>query len=104
MGCRFSWNGIIVFKKKKTTNVKYFLRVIDKKVKRVLNAFTEIVKKSNQKPNKLWVDQRIEIYNKLMQEWLHNNDIYMYSAHNESKSIITESFIKTLTAKIYKKW
>ena len=37
-----------------------------------------------------------------MQEWL-KNDILMYSAHNEGKSVITEKFIKTLKAKIYKK-
>ena len=51
----------------------------------------------------LWVDQGIEFYNKLIQEWLENNDILMYSAHNEGKSVIAERFIKTLKAKIYKK-
>ena len=38
-----------------------------------------------------------------MQEWLDNNDILMYSKHNEDKSVIAESFTKTLKAKIYKK-
>ena len=38
-----------------------------------------------------------------MQEWLDNN-ILMYSTHNEGKSVIAEMFIKTLKAKIYKKW
>ena len=38
-----------------------------------------------------------------MQEWLDNNDILMYSTHNEGKSVITECFTKTLKAKIYKK-
>ena len=38
-----------------------------------------------------------------MQEWLVNNDILMYSTHNEGKSVIAERFIKTLEAKIYKK-
>ena len=28
----------------------------------------------------------------------------MYSTYNEAKSVITERFIKTLNAKIYKKW
>ena len=37
-----------------------------------------------------------------MQEWLGNNDILMYSTHNEGKSVIAERFIKT-KAKIYKK-
>ena len=51
---------------------------------------------SNRKPNKLWVNQGRELYNKLMQEWLDNNDILLYSTHNEGKSVIAERFIKTL--------
>ena len=87
-------------------NVKY-LCVIDvsaiymwvkplqyKKGKTVLDAFIEIVNESNHKPNKLWLDQGREFYNKLMQEWLDNNDILMYSTHNEGKSVIAERFIK----------
>ena len=38
-----------------------------------------------------------------MQEWLDNNDILMYSPRNEGESVITERFIKTLKAEIYKK-
>ena len=38
-----------------------------------------------------------------MQEWLDNNEILMYSTHNEGKSVIAEKFIKTLKAKIYKR-
>ena len=38
-----------------------------------------------------------------MQEWLENNDILMYSTHNEGKSVITKRFIKILRAKIYNK-
>ena len=75
----------------------------DNKGKTVLNAFIEIINESNCKRNKLWVDQGRELYNKRMQEWLGNNDILMYSAHNKSKSVIAERFIKTLKAKIYKK-
>ena len=75
----------------------------DKKSKTVLNAFMEIVNKSNRKPNKLWVDQRREFYNKLMQEWLDNNNTLIYSTHNESKSVIAERFIKALKSKICRK-
>ena len=39
-----------------------------------------------------------------MQQWLDNNDILMYSTHNEGKSVKTKRFIKTLRSKIYKKW
>ena len=56
----------------------------DKKGKTVINAFIEIVNKSNCKPNKLWVDQGRLFYYKLMQEWLDNNDTLMYSTHNVS--------------------
>ena len=38
-----------------------------------------------------------------MQEWLDNNDILMYSTHDEWKSVIREMFLKTLKDKIYKK-
>ena len=75
----------------------------DEKCKTFLNACIEIVNESNRKPNKLWVGQRREFYNKLMQEWLYNIDILMYSTYKEGKSVITERFIKTLKAKMYKK-
>ena len=56
--------------------------------KTVLNAFIEIVNESDRKPKKLCVDQGREFYNKLKQEWLDNNDILIYSTHNEGKSVI----------------
>ena len=97
-------------------NVKYLLCVMDvftkyaqveplkyKKDKKVLNAFIKVVNESNRKAKKLWVDQGRQFYSNLMQECLDNNDILMYSSHNEGKSVITVRFIKTLTAKIYKK-
>ena len=74
----------------------------NKKGKTVLNTFMETVNESNPKPNKLWADQGRQFYNKVMQEWLDNNDILMYSKHNEIKSVIAERFIRTLKSKIYK--
>ena len=38
-----------------------------------------------------------------MQNWLDDNDILINSAHNESKSVVAERFIKNLKGKIYKK-
>ena len=38
-----------------------------------------------------------------MQKWLDNNNILMYSTHNEGKSVPAERFIKTLKNKIYLK-
>ena len=37
-----------------------------------------------------------------MKEWLQNNEIEMYSTHNEDKSVVAERFIKTLKNKIYR--
>ena len=38
-----------------------------------------------------------------MQKWLDDNDILMYSTHNEGKSVVAERFIRTLKGRIYKK-
>ena len=56
----------------------------------VLNGSIEIVNEYNRKPNNLWVDQGREFYNKLIQEWLTNNDILIHSKNNEGKSVIVE--------------
>ena len=45
---------------------------------------------------------RKEFYN-IMQKWLDDNKILMYSNHNKSKSVVAETFIRTLKGKIYKK-
>ena len=31
-----------------------------------------------------------------MKSWLEDNDIEMYSAHNEGNSVVAENFIRTL--------
>ena len=36
-----------------------------------------------------------------MKSWLEKNDIKMYSAYNERKSVISERFVRTLKNKIY---
>ena len=38
----------------------------------------------------------------LLKKWLQDNDIEMYSIHNEGKSVVAERFIRTLKNKIYK--
>ena len=62
----------------------------------------EIVSQYYYKSHKLWVGQGSEFYNKLMLEWLDNNDILMYFTYNEGKSLIAERFIKALKVKVYK--
>ena len=74
----------------------------DKKGISVVNAFKQILKESNRKPNKIWVDIGSEFYNNYFKKWLQDNDIVMYSTNNEGKSVIAGRFIKTLKNKIYK--
>ena len=75
----------------------------DKKGISIVKAFQSILKKSNsRKPNKIWVDKGREFYNAYFKKWLRDNDIVMYSTHNEGKSVVAERFIRTLKSKIYK--
>ena len=48
------------------------------------------------------VDKGSEFYNKSIKVRLQDNDIEMYSRHNEGKSVVAERFITTLKDKIYK--
>ena len=74
----------------------------DKKGIRIVNAFNKIIKQSNRKPNKIWVDQGGEFYHNVFEKWLSANDINMYSTYNEGKSVVAERFIRTLKNKLYK--
>ena len=74
----------------------------DKKGVSIVNVFQSILKESNRKPNKIWVDKGSEFYNRSMKSWLEKNDIEMYSTHNEGKSVVAERFIRTIKNKIYK--
>ena len=74
----------------------------DKKGVSIVDAFQKILDDSNRKPNKIWVDKGSEFYNSSFKKWLKDNDIEMYSIHNEGKSVVAERFIRTLKNKIYK--
>ena len=37
-----------------------------------------------------------------MKSWLEKDEIEMYSTHNEGKSVVAETFIRTIKNKIYK--
>ena len=74
----------------------------DKKGTSIVNAFKKIQNDSNRKPNKIWVDQGSELYNKCFKDFLKINNIEMYSTYNEGKSVIAERSIRTLKNKIFK--
>ena len=81
--------------------IKYFLCAIDlfskyafvvplknKKGESIVQGFKKIVNESNRQPNKIWVDQGSEFYNKVFKNWLKDNEIDMYSMYNEGKSVV----------------
>ena len=74
----------------------------DKKGASVVEGFKKIVNESNRQPNKIWVDQGCEFYNKVFKNWLKDEGIEMYSTYNEGKSVVAERFIRTLKNKLYK--
>ena len=80
----------------------FVISLKDKKGISIVNAFNKIIKQSNRKPNKIWIDQGGEFYNNVFKKWLTDNDVIMYSTHNEGKSVVAERFIRTLKNKLYK--
>ena len=67
-----------------------------KKGTTITNAFQKVLKKSNRKPNKTWLNKGVEFYNISMKPWLEENGIKIYSTHNEGKSVVAEIFIRTV--------
>ena len=96
-GIRFLLCFIDIFSK-----YAWVIPLKDKKGITITNAFQKILKESNRKTNKIWVDKGSEFYNSSFKKWLKDNDIEMYSIHNEGKSVVAERFIRTLKNKIYK--
>ena len=74
----------------------------DKKGIRFTNAFKNFLNESSLKPNKVYLDKGSEFYNRSIKSFLQNNDIEMYWALDEGKSVTAERFIRTLNNKIYK--
>ena len=74
----------------------------DKNGVSIVDAFQKILDISERKPNKIWVDKGSQFYNNSFKKWLKDNNIEMYSIHNEGKSVAAERFIRTLKNKIYK--
>ena len=61
-----------------------------------------VLKGSNRKLNKIWVDKGSKFFNRSMKSWLEENNIDIYSSQFEGKSVVTERFIRTLKNNIYK--
>jgi len=81
---KFAW--VIPLKTKAGTNV--------------VKAFEAVFKKGR-KPNKIWVDQGSEFYNKSFKNFL-AGDILLYNTFNEGKSVVIERFNRTLKSLMWK--
>ena len=81
----------------------------DKKRVSIVDAFQKTsddpnrsdAKSKGAKPNKIWVDIGSKVYNNSLNKWSKDNDIEIYSIHNEGKSVVAERFIRALKSKIY---
>ena len=59
----------------------------DRKGITITNVFQKILKESNRKPNKIWVDKGSKFYYSSFTKWLKGNDIEIYSIPNKGKSV-----------------
>ena len=66
----------------------------DKKGTSIVSAFKKIISEGQRKPNKIWVDEDSEFYNKTFQDFLKINNSEMYSTYNEEKSVVAERFFR----------
>ena len=62
----------------------------------IVNGFEKILDNSTRKSNKIWVDKGSEFCNSSFKKWLKDNDIEIYSTHNEVQSVVAEIFMRTL--------
>ena len=54
----------------------------------ITNSIQKFLDKSNPKFNKIWVDKGSKFNNRSLELWLQDNDIKIYSTHNEEKSVL----------------
>ena len=66
----------------------------------IVNIFESILNDVKRKPNNIQVEKGSEFYKRSMKSWLQDNNIEMYSKHNEGKSVVAERFIRTLKKSI----
>ena len=71
----------------------------DKKGVSIVDAFQKILDKSGRKLSKIMVIKEVHFTIILLRKWLKDNDVEIYSIHNEGKSAVAERFIRTLRTK-----
>ena len=80
------------------TKFAWAVPLTDKTGKATAEAFQKIMKESNRRPQKLWVDQGKEFYNKDVKKL----GFEIYSTHNDGKAVVIERFNRTLKSMMFK--
>ena len=73
--------------------IDIYLSEVKKRIT-ITNAFQKVLNESKWKPDKVRVDKGAEFPNRSMKSWLQDNDIELYLAHNEGKSVVAGRFIR----------
>ena len=87
LGVRFLLCVIDIFSKD-----AWVVSLKDKKVTTIINDFQKVLDEPKCKSNKIWVDKGRKFYNKSIKSWLQDNNVEMYSTHNEGNSVVAERF------------
>ena len=80
-------------------NFSKFARTIplkNKYAQSITDAFSEIIKSSNRKPNLLETDDGKEYVNNIFNEFLKKNNIKRYSGYTDEGAVFAERFIRTI--------
>ena len=75
------------------SNCAWVIPLKYKKGETITKTFNIIVKNSNRKPNKVWVDKCCEFF---------KSNIEIHSTRNEEKSVFAQKFIKSLKNKYFR--
>ena len=66
----------------------------DKKGVSIGDAFEKILDDSNRKSNKIWVDKGSKFYKGSFKKWLKDNNIELYSIHNEGNLSLLKDLLE----------
>ena len=75
--------------------------IINKKADTVKKDFSKVLD-TGRIPQRVWVDAGTEFQNKLLYKYFKEEDVHMFIARSESKSVFAERLIKTLKVKLFK--
>ena len=80
----------------------WFVPLKDKKGISIINEFQKMSR--GRKPNEVWVDQGSKFYNTSFKDFLKMNNIKMYSAYYEGKSVVAERLLELWQATFLNIW